>query len=248
MDKTIHIAVCDDEKRAISIISSSVKALFDEKKIDVTIDTFLSPLELLDNMKTMCYQLIFLDISMQQDGIEVGKQIKMKDTTSDIIFVSNKTERVFDTFSIHPFGFVRKNNFLNDISDVINLYVEKKSDQTEGGLFHFKDKDGMLTIKLSRLKYIECSKNIQLLTISHEREPRKLYSRMEILEQELDEYDFIRIHKGYLINCNFLKRFDSKSVTLSTGEELPVGRSYQHKAMDKYLLYISKTGVSIKGR
>lgn len=247
MKKNLQVAVCDDEKRAISIISASIKSIFELHGITVEIDIFSSAKELLSQLETQSYSLLFLDINMPgMDGIDAGQVISRLADAPEIVFVSSNTNRVFDTFAIQPFGFVRKNNFLDDIHETVVRYVKQLEQNGKPSyLIHLKDQQGSITIDTQNLKYIECYKNMQMLHIHQRSEVSKLYSRMETLEKSLKDYGFIRIHKGYLVNYAFIRRFDSKSILLSTGEELPVSRSRHHEAMDLYLSCVGSSGVLI---
>lgn len=247
MNQVLRIAVCDDEKRAISIISGSVEKVFQECGITSRIETFFSAKELLDRLEIQKFELAFLDISMpQMDGVELGRVLNNMPNAPEIVFVSSNTGRVFETFAIHPFGFVRKSHFLDDIHEVILRYVETRNKETKGkNLVHFKDKQGTATVSADNLKYIECCRNAQMLYMDGKEEPQRLYSRMEVLEEELRPFHFLRIHKGYLVNCNYIRRFDSKSVTLTTGESLPVGRQRRFAVMEEYLSFVGEHGTMI---
>jgi DNA-binding LytR/AlgR family response regulator len=250
MSDKLKIAVCDDEKRFVTIISASVESIFKDLNIEVSMESFFMPGELLDKLKTKSYDLIFLDISMPgMDGIELSKTIGSLSRGMKIVFVSSRLERVFDTFPVQPFGFVRKNRFLEDLSDVINRFAEQLDQRgEEANLAYFKGQNGTITIDTAHLKYIECHKNTQLLHVQNAEKVHKLYLRMETLETELKHLGFLRIHKGYLVNSKFVKRFNSKTIILMTGEELPVGRSRHHEAMGEYLAFISREGTSVIGK
>ena len=70
---------------------------------------------------------------------------------------------------------------------------------------------------------------------------------MKTLEEQLIPFGFIRIHNGYLVNCHYIARFDNSSVTLSSWEVLPVGRSKHGEALEAYMEFIRKSGISIIG-
>ena len=250
MSDNLKIAVCDDETRAISVISASVKSTFEDLGREVILEKFLTPRALLDRLAEHSFDLIFLDISMpEMDGIELAGEIKRFSRNSALIFVSSRTDRVFDTFAVQPFGFVRKSNFLEDIDEVITRYVNSAGKKEEDSSYlYLKDQQGTVAIDVSHVTYIECIRNMQILHFDDSQEEHKLYSRMGTLEEELKKYDFIRIHKGFLASCRFIRRFESKAVVLVTGEEIPVGRSHHHEAMDAYLDYVSRTGDSFIGR
>lgn len=242
----LKIAVCDDEARALSIVSSSVRGVFQDMGIDILLETFLGPMELLERVKVRTFDLIFMDISMPRiDGIKLGKTIHSLGSTANIVFVSNCTDRMFDAFSAEPFGFVRKDHFMRDINEVITRFAER-TDCKDKDIVCFKDGHGAVSIDISQVKYIECVRNVQILYFENGN-THKTYSRMETLEQELDKFGFIRIHRGYLANCKYVVRFDIKSLVLTTGEEIPIGRSYHQKAKKDYLAYVGQSGMSFIG-
>lgn len=237
----LKIAICDDESRAVSIISGAVKSVFQDYGMDTAIESFLTPEDLLARLKSYTFDLIFLDITMpKMDGIELAKALKSKQADAKVVFVSSRMDRMFDTFAVQPFGFVRKSHFLEDIGEVIARFADlKRADVHDRDLIQFKDGQGVISIDITKVKYIESVKNTQVLHFDSAEE-RKLYSRMEILEEELKKYGFIRIHKGYLVSASYIRRFDKNEVTLVSGEVLPVGRTRKNEVMDEYLQIIGE--------
>ena len=74
------------------------------------------------------YDLVFLDIDMPKySGMDVAEEIRKKSADTDIIFVSNREDRVFETFSVQPFGFIRKNCFTEDLNATLRQYIQKKA-------------------------------------------------------------------------------------------------------------------------
>ena len=264
MIEKLKIAVCDDETRALAIVSSTVSGIFQDMGVEASLECFLGPNELLERMKARPFDLIFLDISMpKMDGIKLAQQIQAMGSAASVVFVSSRTDRMFDAFSAEPFGFVRKGHFMEDMNEVITRFSQKLEHRREENVVCFKDGHGTMSLDVGRIKYIECVRNAQLLHFEDgqpackiysrmetlEDEPAcKIYSRMETLEDELKKYGFIRIHKGYLANSKFVGRFEPKLLVLTTGEQLPIGRSYQHGAKAEYLSHISQNGVSYIGR
>ena len=250
MSDRLKVAVCDDEAHAISVISASIESVFRGYGTEIALESFTAPAELLDRLRSHHFDLIFLDISMpEMDGIELGKQLQRIGSNAELIFVSSRMDRVFDTFAVQPFGFVRKNHFLEDIGEVIARYEEsRRVESDDSRLAHFKDQQGMVAIDVTHVTYIECIRNTQVLHFDDSDREHRLYSRMETLEEELKRFDFLRVHKGYLVACKFIRRFDSKAVILTTGEEIPIGRSRRQESMDAYLSYIGRTGSTLIGK
>lgn len=248
MVKHVNIGVLDDEQNAVDIIATSVKKIFSNNGVEARISCFSNAKALWLKLKEEYFNLLFLDIKMPGiDGVEFGKKISELETPPDIVFVSSNTNRVFDSFAVNPFGFVRKDNFIKDLSGVIERYVKRKI-LSDGGAaqIEIKNNGELISINLAVVKYIECMRRSQTFYMDGLKNCT-VNSRMYAIEEQVLSYGFIRIHKGYLVNCRYIKRFNANTVVLTTGEELPVGRSKHDEAMDKYFEYMRANGISIIG-
>lgn len=237
----IKIALCDDDTNALPIIAGAADSAFRARGIQPEIVHFTSGKALLQSMETTRYHIILLDIEMlEMDGIAVGKVIRDQGDITPIIFVSECESRVFESFLIQPLGFVRKSNFLNDIASVAELYIKTCVQDQNSEYLDFRTRSGLLTLKSKQIRYIEGSRNYQMLyTVSGE-EPIEVKMTMDKLESLTQSQGFIRIHKGYLVNYRYIQRIQSNMLTLQDGTELPIGRSKMAEVKSRYLSFIGK--------
>ena len=235
-----HIALCDDDRNAIPVISGAARSAFEARGFQVKLDTFTTGQDLLAALDLRPYDLILLDIDMPGlDGIEVGKRVKAFDHAIPVVFVSECEERVFESFSVQPLGFVRKSNFLNDIAAVVEMY-EKYRDMTQSAEHvEFAARTSLVSLKISQIRYMEGSRNYQMVFLIDQDEPVEIKMTMEKLEQKMQPYGFIRIHKGYLVNYRFIRRIDTSQVILMDGTELPIGRSKVPEVRAQYLALLN---------
>ncbi len=247
MSRILKIAICDDEEAAIAIISASVEALLASKGIPSELHKFISAKKCLEYFKSEAADLLFLDIAMPEaDGIMLARKLMSLKTERkpEIIFVSNNQNRVFETFQVQPFGFVRKDNFMNDISNVLKRYVETKmTSKDTARQFEIHDASGVSLVRVSRIMYIESYRNTQTVHL-HEGENIILHSTLDNIFSQVKDYDFIRIHKGYIVACAYIKNFGRNEIVLKSGEALPVGRVYYKEAMERYMTYIRVNGIT----
>ncbi|MDC7287470.1 LytTR family DNA-binding domain-containing protein [Blautia schinkii] len=246
MNGVLEVVICDDEETAISIISASVEALFTSRGISVNIQKFVSAKSCYQYLKTSMPDLLFLDIAMPEaDGIALAKKLVARnlDKKPDIIFVSNNQSRVFDSFQVLPFGFVRKDNFMNDISNVLKRYVETRlMGEEKVKKFELRDSNGISVLNASKVTYIESYRNTQTVYVAGG-EKIVLHSTMDHIYEQVKNYDFVRIHKGFIVGYKHIKNFGRNEIILDTGETLPVGRVYYKDAMEQYMTYIRTNGI-----
>jgi len=234
--RKFKIAICDDELNIIEIIQSVISTAFGKAGVPAEIETYTSVESLSRRIKSQIYDLLFLDISMPKcDGITFGERLRKAGDTTDIIFVSNREDKVFEALKIHPFGFVRKNNFLTEITAAVNNYLNSVSSRDKFSIT-VQSKGGIVNVKISETVYFEGAGKYQLMHVTGKEETIPVYRAMEKLEEELDGYGFIRIHKGMLVNFRFISRILVGEVELTTGEKLPLSR---RKATDIKLKYLT---------
>ena len=238
---SMRIALCDDDIQALPIISGAAQSAFSAKGVNPEISVFSSPEALLEALEKTHFQLMLLDIEMPgMDGIELGKKLRAMGDDTRIVYVSEAESRVFESFQVQPLGFVRKSNFLNDITAVVELYLKTSSREDSGGYLELSVRSGVASVKSSTVRYIEGSRNYQLLYVDGKAEPIEVKMTMDKLEQMTEPYGFIRVHKGFLVNYLFIHRVTGTELTLTDGTVIPVGRSKAGEVKARYLALIGR--------
>lgn len=237
----MKIALCDDDARALPVISGAARSAFSARGLDPDIRVYSSGRELLGALETTHFQLLLLDIEMPgMDGIELGRKLRAMGDNTKIVYVSEAESRVFESFQVQPLGFVRKSNFLNDITAVVELYLKTSSTEDSGGYLELNVRSGLVSVKSSTVRYIEGSRNYQLLYVEGRKEPVEVKMTMDKLEQMTEPHGYIRVHKGFLVNYLFIHRVTATEITLTDGTVIPIGRSKTGEVKAKYLALIGR--------
>lgn len=228
-----NIAICDDETIILEDITNIIKGQFVQLNINANYFMTADSKELISILEKEAIDILFLDIDMPHiSGMEVAKYLLDKDYNTLLIFVTSYDSLVYQTFQYQPFGFIRKNYFKEEISEVI-----KRADKT------LNDKKAALTIKvnnelikidLCNIKYFEGDANyVNVYTTDSCYRYRETLGN---LEKELFRKGFIRVHKGYLINQQFIHVFKGNEVQLDDETTvIPVGRSYSDNVKKKIM-------------
>ena len=241
----MKIGILDDNQSVIGIIRSAVENILQSNKIEGQIYTYTSYKDMNKGFESSPFDLVFLDINMPDcDGINYAVSVKNNHPNTDIAFISSKEERVFDSFKVNPIGFVRKSNFLLDISEILNRYLNKKRiKKHEEALF--VSNGAKVSVNLSEVSYIEGQGVNQTLHFyNNTKNPIQISSKMEILENDLESMGFIRIHKGYIVNFIFIKSIEKNNILLlKDGIILPVSRRKSAEVKEKLLSNCEKYGI-----
>ncbi len=237
--KKLHLAICDDEARIMSLIANAIEGAFSQKGIDVTMEQFSNPLELKKRITQTEFDLLFLDIDMPKlDGIRLAQLLRQQQKTLDIIFVSSREDRVFEAFNVHPFGFVRKSAFLTDIVTAVDSYVNYLGESTKTRL-SVDTSDGTVSVPLREIVYIESIGKEQLIHLYSKPEPVSVRLTMSGLMGALEDQGFARCHKGYIVNFQHILAINKADISMDNGVKVPIGRSYAQDVRDQYLRFLA---------
>ena len=239
----LKIAICDDEETALAIIESAVRSTLAREGAPAELTPCASIAELRRWMEVTAFDLLMLDIDMpQMSGIAFGQELREQNSRTDIIYISSREDKVFDSLKVRPLGFVRKNHFLEDLPDAMGLFLRQRAERALPDRLVLEQRDTVRLVELKDILSLEGARNCQMLHSSGERDPIALRRPMSELEDELAPKGFIRIHKGYLVNCEYIQLIQEGQVRLSNGEALPLSRRKVLEAKQRFLIYMRTHG------
>ena len=232
----LKIALLDDDKTALMISKGAIENFFAQKNIIMSLDTFDNPKAFLLNAKDENYRLVFLDIDMPEiNGLEVGKEIRAIGPQTDIIYLSQREDLVFDTLQLHPFGFIRKSKIIQDFGAVLELFVSTAlTNEANKTKLNITTKTETKSVEIDAIMYIEGNRNYQTFYLKDDNnfDARIL---MGELEERLKDHGFIRVHKGYLVNYKYIRQIGHNEITLTNNKVLPISSKRKDEIMEIYL-------------
>lgn len=181
------------------------------------------------------YDYTFLDIDLvEADGFEIAKIIKSNHPTTNIVFISAKSELIHNSLLIQPFYFIRKSNIQNDLKKffiIVNrLLIENK-------LIDFNFNYEKTRTFLKHILFIESSGHILMIHTKNEilYDNRSLKNIFKLLNE-----DFVQIHKSFIINLNYLKKYNNTFIILVDNTRLNIGRRYKEQFDKQYKEFLIK--------
>jgi len=249
MIKTI---IVDDENNASEFLEKMLKRYFPNKfyvcGLCETVDDAILAIE------TYQPDLVFLDVQMpNKNGFELFKEIK--NINFEVIFTTAHSEYAIEAIKRSALDYLLKPINYIDLLGAVTRYENKSKKESQqkqfnvllenidkGDVAHKKiaisTETGIEFVKYNSIIYLEAQNNytrINLIDGTSIIASKTLKSFEELLPCKL----FFRIHKTYLINMNFVKRFfkiDDYLVELNTGAKLPI--SYRKK--NDFIVAITK--------
>lgn len=241
----MRIAVCDDNREVLIFLKSSLHNIFKKYITNFEILCFISGRALLEAHRKNEFDVIFLDIDMPRfTGFDVAKAIRAEFLKCYIVFISSHSELVYNSFDYQPFYFVKKsaNGSLNqNLENVVKkLLIHSQQNET----FIFDDEfSRSRVVPIRNIIYFESDKHYVNFHVNGEDTPFRLRSTIKECELKFEQYDFIRIHKSYVVDLRYVDFIDKSSDELHLKvihRSLPISRSLKKEIIEKYTLYLRK--------
>lgn len=239
----IRIAICDDNDVTLNKLGSIVSDSFIKYTDDFKLNCLSSGALLMDKHMDEPFDIIFLDIDMpEMTGFDVARSLRDNFSLCFIIFVTSHSELVYDSMDFQPFNFIRKNCDIPMEQSVENIVKKLMRHMRQNEKIVLKDDiSGRCVVYFREIAYIESSRHYVLYYPVNREQPIKMRGSINECEDKYKEYDFVRIHKRYLVNLRFLSDFDGNSNEAVIGKlnkRLPLSKNYKKSVEQKYLLYL----------
>lgn len=230
----LQIAVCEDEKA----MGSYLKQLIDKRlagRKEYQIEVFEAGWELLESDKK--FDIFFLDIDLKDmSGIDMAR--KLRETSGAvIIFVTALKEYVFDAFDVQAFQYLLKPVNEEKFFRVLDGAVEECLAGKGGEPLVIRIRGTYRSIMRENIVYAENDARKVVLHLKEEQ--ISYYAKMSELEKILGG-QFFRCHRGYLVNLNEVKSYDTGSIQLKNGETILMAKQKYSAFVSAYMEFLRR--------
>ncbi|MEG2290301.1 MAG: LytTR family DNA-binding domain-containing protein [Clostridium sp.] len=231
----LKVLICDDKINERVNLEYNIKKYLDDIKQEFTMTFCNDGEDLLENLQKCRYDIIFLDIVMPgKNGIDIAKKIRKNDNKTIIILVSSIGDFALEGYEVDALYYSIKPLTYEKVKHIMEK-CEVKLKEQKGHIIFIKTVDGVHKIYQediiwgeSRDKYIYIKANNEIM---------KCKTKLDDFLKALD-FEYIRVHKSYFVNPNYIKEIQDSYLILDDGSELPISRAMKGNVRDKYIDFI----------
>lgn len=224
MNSLRKILIVEDEL----VIAENTKFMIQEIYPGISVNVAGDSSEALEILKVETPDVVLLDIRLgkNDNGIEFSKQLIDQNIPFIFLTAHGDDKTISRAIEKEPLGYMIKPINRND------LYVNLKLANVKIAVNHYYVfRDGTHDVRLIEkdIVYLKVEGNY---TEIHTKDKR--YVERKSMKKILDElhFEFIQIHRSFYVNPNFVIE-SNDSVYLSTGEVLPLSRTYKRALFEK---------------
>jgi two-component system, LytTR family, response regulator len=223
----INCLLIDDEPLALQLLEDFVKKTPYLKLAG----KFEEPLQALPLIDSQQVDLLFLDIKMPDiTGIEFFKSLTYK---PEVIFTTAYSEFAIDGFELKAMDYLLKpvsfEKFIT-ATNRVKEYIEFKNNREVKSRDYFFINVSHKLHKLfyDDILYLEGYKDYTKVYLSSAASPLLILHNLKYFEDMLNQNEFIRIHRSYIVSIRKVNTVSRKSVTIQSNT-LPVSDNYRDK-------------------
>lgn len=227
MKKYSCIIVDDDEIDRLTAVSYAKKF----PVLDI-LGVFESAEDAVPFLEKEKIDILFLDIDMPGlNGIEFRKQAL---EVPVCVFITAHPEHAVESFQIETLDFIVKPLKLDRFTQTVNRIEEFMEIKLKASLFeasiggdtiYIKEGHEQTKVKLHEILYLEALKDYTLVITNQKR--HCVLSSIGNLLKEDHFQSFIRIHRSFAVQKQYVQKINSNEIILNNNAVIPIGRSYK---------------------
>ncbi len=237
----IRIAICDDNiielEQTFELVQkykqSHARRSFEIRK-------FPDAHSLLEDMKEGGnYNIYILDIVMPDvNGIELGERINQVDDKAKLILLTTSREFGVESYTIFARNYLLKPCEEEKMFAALDKLLQDE-ERDESKLFTIHVPLGAQLVPYNELRFIEYYKHRLIVHTAHEKvESATLREPFSTLVGELlEDGRFIQVSVSHIVNMQYVKRFTSRYIEMTDGEQITLSRNYAN-ARNVYMEYM----------
>ena len=238
------MAICDLNPLACSLLENILLDISKYENERMEIEVYYSGEHLYNSLlQGTYYDVIWLSIELKSiSGIEIGKRIReeLNDERTHIVFLSDKPNYAIDLFQVRPLDFIitpLSNDMLSN--DMLSLDVQsmdkirntfstaRRLIRNNDKVFEYQKGTEIIRIPYSDIMYFESDKRKVNIITTHSFD--SFYGNLQDILSRVSQEKFLPVHKSYLVNSEYIVKYEYSQVTLLSGYILPISQANRKK-------------------
>ena len=228
----LRIAICDDDKLERTIMSDMLTKLAPNAELEF----FVNGESFLENFKANKYDLIILDIYMTGiTGVETLERIRRVDANVNVAFSTTSKDFALEGYRLHAVRYLEKPVSEDALKELLTLVSLQKLATPH---LNIKVNSEIIDVRFNQIRYLEQSGHTTFIHLKDE--VIKISGKLDDFEEKLDAPNFLRCHKSYLVNLDFVTDVEDefRVFVMDNGDNVHVRRNDYASAKREFEKYL----------
>lgn len=235
----VRVAIVEDETELHDYYGKMIEAWGKARNVRIAA-TFIENSEeyLFKYDRQNIFDIIFLDVCMKDmNGMELAHEIRKFDRNVQIVFLTGKSEYVFEGYEIGAVRYLVKPVAEGDLEKALDVCLEKLESIREDYIaikYHGEN------LRLSRSEIIFVKVDGHYLKMQTVDGAYEWKASLKEIQSKLDSDRFVMANRSAVVNLEFVTKITREECILENGEAIPVSRGAYGPLNDAFMGYFFK--------
>lgn len=227
----LSILICDDLAQDRVQLQEQVEDYAARHQIETEIETVESGTQFFAQFRPGRWDMILMDIYMPGiSGVETARLLRKQDADCILIFTTTSVEHGFASYEVQATDYLCKPIDQQKMDNTLDWCLRAWHDRFR--VLRVRSEWEEISIPLREIRYIE----IRQHTAHIHTQDRVIQTPkgIAVLEQEINNTDFVRCHRSFLINLCYVARLEKRDFILTDGTRVPLGSTCASRVRKKF--------------
>lgn len=235
----VRMAIVEDETGLYDYYRKMVEAWGNARNVRLT-TTFVGSSEeyLFKYDRQNVFDILFLDVCMKDmNGMELAHEIRKFDRNVQIVFLTGKTEYVFEGYEIGAVRYLVKPVSESELAKALDACMQKLEDIREDYIavkYHGEN------LRLARSEIISVTVDGHYLKMQTTDTVYEWKASLKEILSKLDSARFVMANRSAVVNLEFVTKITREECILENGDAIPVSRGAYGPLNDAFMKYFFK--------
>lgn len=229
----MRIGLCDDDIIDRNFIKFCLNKYSISNNVEYQLHEYDNGEALIIDLQNHTFDLFLLDIYMHNmTGMEVAREIRNQDKDVSIVFITSSKDFAMEGYRVHAVDYLLKPISYERICETMS-WITKKLD-VDRKVIEILSSRIRVKVKISNIMYAEVFNTVCVL---HTTEGEyRTYITLDELCGLLEDNRFIRCHRSFLANLDYVDKIEENNFILKNLTKVPIGRKYCVEVKKLYYL------------
>lgn len=232
-----RIGICEDQEKERTKVIEKTEEYFERENLRYSIQTYGSGEAILAEIEdgTAVFDLILMDIHLgASNGFETAVKIHKMNPQVPIAFLTACRDYAVESYDVDAVAYLLKPLQEEKLYALFSKLTREEKPRT----LSVKQRGRMKNLDYRDIFYLESSGHRVMIHLTGQCE-EIVYAKLDELENSLEDERFVRCHKSFLVNMDYVREVD-KDFVMEGGEIVPIRSHGRKQIIKKYEDYFVK--------
>lgn len=231
--KTMRLAILTRDKELLDVCNRQIRLCLRGQGIEPALHCYEEPALLQKAIQeSRQFDMVFLDMT-EKSGEAVAQQLHTALAAPAVVFLVPDFEKLDRMLRLQPFRVIRRESIGEELGECLRAALRELPNSVHRPWLILDSSGNLYRIAVDTIRYMESvNKQLRVVTVGGE---LMLHCNLATAEELLEAYQFIRIHKSFLVNANEIVRLENQTAVLRDGTVLPISRYRTQAVRERFL-------------